>query len=296
MFDNGHWSKSSGNFIFRKCHFQKEMSSWGPGFVQKRGHAILPYYHFVGFGDYASEFFKLVRSIYYAYSSNEFLFIFDKANSASSSFALFESTLKRNSYARYLPYYPSQGFNINERRDLLEPILQQGARPDKMNFFSLFSSVFELQDGIKEKIINVYARKAISPFNYFDVGVCLPEGQTEFSSLIEKLTKFPARPIDPLSIFVSCSTREQYMAFCKQSPSQWTLMSMWEIIPPILVTEEQHLEVLFAFLGSLISLSQCPHLIGSFKHSVFLFMYCKESKFRIPSNITLLDTSSFSYF
>lgn len=272
------------------------MSSWGPGFVQKKGHMILPYYHFVGFDNYASEFVKLIRSIYYAYNSNEFLFIFDKANSASAGFALFESTLKRNNFSRFLPYYPSQGFNLSERRDLLEPVLQQGPRVDKMNFFSLFSSVFQLQDGIKNKIINIYARKNLSPTEYFEVGVCLVEGQTDFSSLIEKVTTFAKRPIDPLSVFVSSSSREQYRAFYEQCPSQWNVSSMWEMIAPIIVTEEQTLEILFAFIGSLILLSQSSHLVGSFKNSTFLFLYCKEAKFRIPSNLTILDGSSFSYF
>ena len=272
------------------------MSSWGPGFVQKKGHMILPYYHYVGFDNYASEFVKLVRSIYYAYHASEFLFIFDKANSANAGFALFESTLKRNNFARFLPYYPSQGFNLSDRRDLLEPILKQGPKHDKMNFFSLFSSVFQLQDGTKDKIIKIYARKGLSPLDYFEVGVCLLEGQTEFSSLIQKLTTFAKRPIDPLSVFVSSSSREQYRAFHEQCPSQWTVSSMWEMTAPIIVTEEQTLDILFAFIGSLILLSQCSHLVGSFKNSTFLFMYCKEDKFRIPSNLTILDNSSFSYF
>lgn len=272
------------------------MSSWGPGFVQKKGHMILPYHHFVGFGDYASEFFKLVRSMYYSYIANEFLFVFDKANSISPAFALFELTLKKNTHCRFLPYYPSQGFNISERRDLLEPILKQGPRADRIHFFGLFSSVFELQDQIKEKIQRIFQRKDLSPVQYFDVGLCLPPDQQEFTSIIEKLTKFAPRPVDPISVFVCSSTRDQYINFRSQCPTNWNICSMWELIVPVIVTEEQQLEALYAFIGSLIVLTQSPRLVGSFKNSSFVFMYCKEAKFRVPSNLTIVDGSSFSYF
>jgi hypothetical protein len=272
------------------------MSSWGPGFVQKKGHMILPYYHFVGFGDYAHEFFKLVRSTYYAYNTNEFLFLFDKANSVSPTFPLFELTLKKNNYIRFLTYFPSQGFNISERKDLINPILQRAPQPDKISFFSLFASMFVLQDSMKEQIYKVYQRINISPTENFQVGLCLLEKQTDFSSIVAKLLRFAARPVDPISVFVSCSTREQYMKFREECPSQWSVVSMWEIIPPTIVTEEQKLESLYSYLGSMILFTNCSHLMGSFNHSMFRFIYCKEARFRTPSNITVLDGSSFSYF
>jgi hypothetical protein len=272
------------------------MSSWGPGFVQKKGHMILPYYHFVGFGDYADEFFKLVRSIFYAYNANEFLFIFDKVNAVSGTFSLFESTLKKNNYSRFLSYYPSQGFNVCERRDLLEPILQRQPPHDTLSFFQVFTSIFDLQDKIKEQIHKLYGKKNLSPLDPYQVGVCLVDGQTEFASLLETITRFATRPIDPLSLFVSCSSREQYLNFRSQCPPQWTLVSMWELLPPIIVTEEQKLDVLYAYLGSLITLSNTPHLIGSFKSSTYRFLYCKESRFRDKTYSTRFDGSSFSFF
>ena len=272
------------------------MSSWGPGYVQKKGHMILPYHHFVGFGDYAEEFFKLVRSMYYAHHSNEFLFIFDKANSISPAIGLFESTLKRNAFSRYLPYYPSQGFNLSDRRDLLEPILQRSPFPDKHSFFSLFSSVFDLQDRIKNQIMQLYNRKEISPFDGERIGVCLQGGQSEFSSLIERLGQFAKRPGDPVSLFVSCQSRDQYILFREQCPSNWIIVSMWETIPPSILTEEQRMDALYSFFGSLVALSYCSHLLGSFRNSAFTFVYCNEPRFRAHSTFIVLDGSSFSYF
>jgi hypothetical protein len=272
------------------------MSSWGPGFVQKRGHMILPYHHFVGFGDYADEFFKLVRSTYYAYSANEFLFVFDKANSIQASYSLFESTLKRATYIRYLSYYPSQGFNLCERADLVNPILQRGPQHEKLSFFSLCSTLFVFQDSIKGHIYTVYQRKNLGFVEPYDVGLCLVEGQSEFSSIVERITRFAKRPIDPLSVFVSTKSREQYIQFRDACPKQWTVVSMWETIPAILVTEEQKLDSLYSYLGSIILLSQCTHLMGSFNHSIFRLLYSNEPRFRTPSSITVLDGSSFSYF
>jgi hypothetical protein len=296
MYHNGHWYKHSGKFLFRKCHFQKEMSSWGPGFIQKKGHMILPYYHFVGFGDYADEFFKMVRSAYYSYQAKEFLFVFDKVNSVSGSFCLFESTLKRNTYSRFLPYYPSTGFNLGERHDLLNPVLQRLPIIDTLSFFQVFSAMFQLQDSMKPKIIQLYQRKDHSPVDQFQVGLCLLNGETNFTPILEKITRFAERPIDPLTVFVSCSSRDQYNQFRDQCPSQWKLLSMWDVLAPTIVTEEQKLETLYASIGSLIFLSNVVHLVGSFKHSAFRFVYCKEQRFRTPSNLTILDGSSFSYF
>lgn len=276
--------------------FPKRMSSWGPGFVQKKGHMILPYYHFVGFGDYADEFFKFVRSLFYAYQSNEFMFVFDKVNSASTTIGLFEYTLKRNNVSRYLSYYPTQGFNIGERRDILETMFQRGYHPDKLNFFSFFTSIFELQDKIKEQIMSLYGRAEISLFETDRIGVCLDAGESDFSSLIEKLSTFAARPGDPLSVFVSSFSKDQATQFRNQCPTNWKVVSHWDTLPPVIQTEEQKLEILVAFLGALVGLSYCSHLIGKFQHPVFRFLYCKEAKFRTPSNTTVLDSSSFSYF
>lgn len=281
---------------FLKCHFYEEMSSWGPGFVQKKGHMILPYHHFVGFGDYADEFFKLVRSTYYAYSANEFLFVFDKANSIKAGYSLFESTLKRASYLRYLSYYPSQGFNLCERADLVNPILQRGPRPEKLSFFSLCSILFVFQDSIKTQIHKVYQQKNLNVVETYDIGLCLLPGQTEFSPILERILQFAKRPIDPLSVFVSTNSREQYLQFRGSCPKQWTVVSIWETIPEILVTEEQKLDSLYSYLGSIIVLTNCTHLMGSFNHSIFRLLYCKEPRFRTPSAITVLDGSSFSYF
>lgn len=272
------------------------MSSWGPGFVQKRGHMILPYYHFVGIGDFADEFFKLVRSIFYAHQTNEFLFVFDKINSISTNIGLFESTLKKNSFSRYLSYYPTQGFNLAERRDILEPVLQQGPRPDKKNFFPLFSTVFDLTDKIKQQIHTVYERYEISLFDGERIGVCLMEEMTDFSNLVPKLASFAPRHGDPVSMFVSTSSRDQYNSFRSQCPTNWKVVSMWDTIPPLIQTEEQKLDTLASFLGSLVALGDCSHLVGSFRQPSFRFVYSKEAKFRIPSNLTVLDGSSFSYF
>ena len=296
MFNNGHWYKSSGKMFSQKCHFQKEMSSWGGGFVQKKGHMILPYYHSVAFGNYADEFFKLIRSIYYAQQTNEFLFVFDKLNSITHTIGLFEFTLKKNNYVRFLPYFPSQGFDISNRKDILEQAFQKPPSPEKLLFFPLFASVFDLQNKIKEQITKVYARKEISLFDGNRLGICLHNGQTDFQSLLNKISPFAKRPIDPVSLFVSSSSREQYKEFREKCPPHWLLVSMWETIPPTLLTEEQQLETLYSFLGAVVCLSDSVHLFGSFQDPVFRFMYCKEAKFRTPSNRTVMDGSSFSYF
>lgn len=272
------------------------MSSWGPGYVQKRGHMLLPYHHFVGMSDYANEFFKLILSVFYAHQSNEFLFLFDKVNSVSTNIGLFEFTLKKNNYIRFLSYYPSQGFNIAERRDLLEPVIQRGHGIDKQSFFALFSQVFTLQDKIKQHIINLYNRYDVSLFDADKVGLCLQENATNFSHEIAKVAQFASRPGDSVSVFLSTSSRDQYKVFQSQCPTNWKCTSMWDTIPPVIQTEEQKIDALASFLGSLVALENCRHLIGSFHHPSFRFLYCKDAKYRTPSNITVLDGSSFSHF
>lgn len=272
------------------------MSSWGPGFAQKKGHMILPYHHFVGFDDYADEFFKLVRSTFYAYSTNEFLFVFDKANSIQSSFSLFESTLKRSPHLRYLSYYPSQGFNLRDRSDLLRPILERGPQNNKLSFFALCTTLFALQDSVRDSINKVYSRKGQNIYEQCDVGLCLLDNSTDLQSLVEKIRRFAKRPIDPLSVFVATRTRDSYLQFRNLCPSNWTVYSQWETIPPILTTEEQKLDILYSYLGSVHALSTCTHLVGSFHHPIFKLLYCLESRFRAVNGITVLDGSSFSYF
>lgn len=272
------------------------MSSWGPGFVQRRGHTILPYYHLVGFGNYAHEYFKLIRSIYYAHQTDDFLFVFDKLNSITCTIGLFDSTLKKNNYIRFIPYFPSQGFDISSRNDLLVPVLQKLPSPTKLHFFPLFSSLFQLQQRTKEQITQVYDRKQISLYDSERLGICLQAGHTDFESLLKKISSFAKRPIDPLSLFVSSESREQYTSFRSQCPSHWLIVSMWETIPPTVLTDEQQLETLYSFLGALICLSNSSHLLGSFHDPVFRFLYCKEAKFRNPSNLSVMDSSSFSYF
>jgi hypothetical protein len=269
------------------------MSSWGPGFVQKKGHLNLSHYHHVGFESFAAEYFKLIRSVMYTQDLNEFLFVFDKVNSVSPSLGLFENTLKKNNYIRFLPYYPSSGFNVADRKDLVEPSIHKVVH-DRPSFFVLFKSIFQLQDKIKEAINKLYTKKEISILENNRIGVCLTP-IIEFQRYIDQIQKKTSPPNKPLEIFVS-STKEQYQAFKLICPSYWTLVSMWDVLPETIVTEEQKVDVFTASLGSLIALGQCEYILGSLDDPTFRFLFCQDGKFRDSTQGIVLDGSSFSYF
>jgi hypothetical protein len=270
------------------------MSSWGPGFVQKKGPMHLAYYHFVGFESFAAEYFKLIRSVIYTQNINEFLFVFDKVNSVSVSIGLFEYTLKKNDMIRFLLYYPTSGFHIGDRKDLLEPALQKRSIiPNVPNFFSIFVNLFKLQDKIRQAILQLYEKKEIPISSTERLGLCLHES-VDFKKYFEKLKHIPMQE-PSFNLFLS-GTRDQCESFKSQCPSKWIIYSMWDTLPSNIVTEEQKMDVYHASLGSLICLENCESILGSFHDPVFRFLYCKEGKFRDPKRGIVLDSSSFSFF
>jgi hypothetical protein len=269
------------------------MSSWGPGFVQQRGHINLSHYHQVGFGSFAEEYFKLIRSVMYTQSLKEFLFVFDKMNSASTSIGLFEYTLKKNNYIRFIPYYPSSGFSIADRKDLLEPSIHKHI-PDRPSFFSLFASIFNLQDKIKDSIHKLYDTKEVPMFAEKRLGVCLRDGDS-FDEIKAKIQPFLNQTKQSVNLFVSAG-RDQYRSFKQSCPSDWIIYSMWDTLPDTIVTGEQKMDVFYASLGMIVNLQHCDLLIGSFHDPVFRFLYCFEKKFRESSKRVVVDSSSFSYF
>jgi hypothetical protein len=269
------------------------MSSWGPGFVKSRANVNLSHYHYVSFGSFQEEYFKLVRSVMYTLNLKEFLFVFDKVNSVSSSIGLFEYTLKKNSFIRFLPYYPSTGFNIGDRKDLVEPAIHKNV-PDRPSFFQVFSTMFSLQDKVKQSIQKIYDKTDISVFTEKRIGVCISDGDDVMIS-IAKLQTYLSNSTKLLNIFVS-SSKEQYQAFKQACPSDWIVYSMWDALPSIIKTEEQKMDVFYALLGSIKHLVDCYILLGSHRNTMFRFLYCKEEKFRNPMNGVVLDGSSFSYF
>jgi hypothetical protein len=269
------------------------MSSWGTGFVQK-GHMHLAHYHFVGFESFPAEYFKLIRSIVYTQNLNEFLFVFDKVNSVSVSIGLFEYTLKKNEFIRFLHYYPPSGFHIGDRKDLLEPALQKRSMiPNVPNFFSLFASIFKVQDKIKQAVLQLYEKKEVPIDSGMRLGLCLHQG-IDFKKYFEKLKQIPMQEYS-FNLFLS-GTREQCDSFKSQCPSKWIVYSMWDTLPSNIVTEEQKIDMYHASFGSLLCLDNCESIIGSFHDPVFRFLYCKEGKFRDPKRGIVLDSSSFSYF
>ncbi len=284
-----------GKNISQKCYCLETMSSWGPGFSIKKGHSTLSHYHHVGFDVYAKEYFKMVRSVIYTHRMREFLFVFDKVNVYSSYLSLFEQTLKKNNYVKYLPYYPSQGFSIADRKDIVEPTFYKQQPPDQLDFFGLFRSIFDLQDKIKSRIYDLYNEKEL-PFLEITYSICLLPDEQDFSKLIERAKQFSLPPSGLKTACIHCSSRDQYLKFREVCPSDWTVMSMWDAAPFPVVTEEQKLDSLYCYLGSLVSIQQSKYLIGSFQSPSFTFGYCIDPKFRVPENHAIVDGSKFSHF
>lgn len=271
------------------------MTSWGPGFVQKKGHSNLAYYHQVGFESYATEYFKMIRSILYAQDTLDFLFIFDKVNSYSSFISLFEQTLKKNAYIRHLPYYPSQGYNIADRTDLLQPIFQRGEKPNQPNFFKVFSSTFQLQDVVVEKIHNIFLSSEI-PFTNILLGVCILPNQEDFTSVFNAIRRLHIPPHEPMNIWVDSKSRDDAQRFFDVCPSSWNVYSMWKTIPNPVITEEQKRNELYSSIGSLKALSHSKYLVGSHQVPSFRFVYCLDTRFHSPSYCIAYDSTSFSFF
>lgn len=269
------------------------MSSWGPGFVQKKGVSTLAFYHQVGFECYASEYFKMIRSVLYAQQTLDFLFIFDKVNSYSSFVSLFEHTLKKNNYIRYLQYFPSQGFNLNDRGDLVNPVVQQGPKIGQPNFFQLFEMNFQLQDSIREKINNIYSKYDI-PYNATTLSICLLRDQQDFSPIFETIQKLNIK--GEINVFIHSQRREDAERFSELCPSSWHVDSMWKTVPHAIVTEEQRKDELYSFLGSLQSIKTSRYLVGSHQNPSYRFAYCVNSHFRNANYGVTYDASSFSYF
>ena len=282
-----------GILFYAKCYSLKRMSSWGPGFAKPRTNVNLSHYHHASVGSFQEEYFKLVRSVMYTLNLKEFLFVFDKVNSVSSSIGLFEYTLKKNSFIRFLPYYPSTGFNIGDRKDLVEPAIHKHV-PDRPSFFKLFSMMFDLQDRIKQSIQKVYDRTEVPLFAEKRIGVCLSD-KDDSMVFITKLRSYASNTSKSFNVFVS-SSKEQYQAFKQACPSDWIVYSMWDALPPLIKTEEQKMDVFYALLGSIYSLEHCDILLGTHHDTMFRFLYCKEEKFRNPSKGVVIDGSSFSYF
>ena len=270
------------------------MSSWGPGFAQAKGHRNLSHYHHVGFECFATEYFKLIRSLMYTQNLNEFLFVYDKINSVSVSIGLFDHTLKKNEFIRFLPYFPTSGFNIADRNDLLQDAFQRRALiPNVPTFFTLFRTVFSLQSTIKDHITSLYLKNEIPIYLEERIGVCLQEG-LDFSLYLTKLKSYLSEH-NRLTLFL-VGPRSLCEEFKSQIPTEWTVQSMWDTVPSNIVTEEQKMDVFHASLGVFVCLEHSKLVVGSFRHPVFRFMYCKESRFRDPSQGVVVDDSSFSFF
>lgn len=296
MYPNGLSLKLSENLIKLLDVIDVEaMTSWGPGFVQKKGHSNLAYYHQVGFESFAAEYFKMIRSIMYSQDSLEFLFVFDKVNSYSSYISLFENTLKKNNYIRYLPYYPSQGYNVADRIDLLKPIIDRGPRVDKPDFFKLFVSCFQLQQFIYEKINEMYAKSEI-PLTDILVSICLLPDQNDFTSIFDCIQRFSIGSTEPFTVFVHSQRREDAERFIEQCPSSWIVYTMWKTIPKTILTEEQKKNELYSYLGSLLAIVYSRYLVGSHHSPTFRFGYAIKPDFRNQTNALVFDRSSFSIF
>jgi hypothetical protein len=270
------------------------MSSWGPGFSQRKGVNLLPYYHLSGMGDYAHEFLELVKSVKYAQNTNDFLFVFDVLNGVSHEFLLFQNTIKKNQFIRFLPYYPSSGFQLNGRQDLLEPVVHIRF-PDRPDIYQLAQLMFDFQDRVFEGAYTQLAELDV-PGGPYSVGVLLhsPEYDDKILDIVrETLASDP--PKDPM-IFVQSPSYERYQEFLAKCPSSWTVHSVWKK-PHRFDTLEHKVKSLHLKLIEIKFLRECAILVGSMDQSITRLLYCLRRDMREGvTPFRSIDGKAFTFF
>lgn len=261
----------------KKVENWRRMASWERVFSKRTGVQVLPYYHMSGCDGYAKEFFDLCLSVLYAQKTNDFVFVFDMINPVSAEFSYFQTTLKKNNFIRHLPYFPSSGFQLRGRQDLIQPILDDGKRPDKIFIYEIAKSLFQFQDKVREKYIEFFTRFEVPGDGSYSVGVCI-SSVPDIQNCLNKLGDIPRDKT--VSVYLQCPSRDLFEQ-CKQAfPRQWTVSSIQMTGELHTQTTEQKTTRLYAELGELMILLNCPILVGSFENPICRLMGLLSQKFR----------------
>ncbi len=269
------------------------MTSWGPGFAKPKGIQNLSYYHQSGFQSYAQEFFDLCVSVTYAQDTKNFLFVFDMINSVGAEFLLFQHTLKKNPFIRYLPYYPTTGYNIKDRTDLTHPIALRGAIPDKDDLFKIAPQLFHLQEKIREKN-NVFFQKHELHAQDYAAVVCVSPTQEDPQVYVQAMQFLPRTE---RSIYIVCSSLEVFERFCREFPSCWQLFSIHMTRELHTQTQEQKINRMYLEIGELERMRSAPDLIGTFDDVRCRLAGLLEKRYReANSSFHSIDGKFFSIF
>ena len=269
------------------------MTSWGVGYPKPKGIQSLPYYHMTGFGSYAEEFFELCISTVYAQDTNSFLFVFDMINPIGSDFFLFQNTLKKNSLIRYLTYYPTSGYNIKDRKDLTKSIALRGPIPDKDDIFRISMKLFELQDRIREKTSQFFAKHELHSTEYAAI-VCVSPSMEDPHVYLQALTFLPRQE---LNLYIVCSSLDTFERFRTAFPSCWTLESIHITKEIHTQTQEQKIQRLMLEIEELQMLRQAQHVVGSFIDFRCRVVGLVERRFREGNEFFhSIDGKNFSLF
>ncbi len=269
------------------------MTSWGPGFPKAKGVQILPYYHMTGFASYAEEFFEICISAVYTQDTNNFLFVFDMINPIGSDFLLFQNTLKKNGFLRFLPYYPSSGFNIKDRKDLTKPIALRPPVADKDDIFKIAPKLFDLHERIREVNSKFFSKHELH-YSDYPVVVCVSPTDEHPSAYLQALHFLPR---EPLNIYVICSSLDVFEQFRKAFPSCWTLESIHMTKELHTHTQEQKIQRLFLEIGELQQLRSAPNVVGTYDDIRCRVLGLLDKRFReTNASFHSIDGKFFSIF
>lgn len=238
------------------------MSSWTSGVSLKKGVHSLPYYHQCGFSDFASEFFDLCISVTYAQDTKNFLFVLDIMNSVSSEFLYFQNTLKKNMLLRYLPYFPSTGFNLKDRKDLTRPIALQGPVVDKQSVFDLAPLLFTIQDKVRERANQFFERHELGKKEYKAI-VCVSPTCLDPIPYLHQLSSVERN--DTVALYIVAPSLDIVERFRKAFPPMWTLESIHTTHDLHTSTLEQKINRHYLEVAEFQRLYDAPIVIGSYQ-------------------------------
>lgn len=271
------------------------MASWERVSAKRTGVQILPYYHMSGMDGFAKEFMDLCLSTLYAQKTNDFLWVFDVINPITTEICYFQKVLKKNNLIRFLPYFPSSGFQIRGRQDLIQPIVERGKLPDKIFIYDIARSLFDIQDKVRETNIMFFEKHEIPREGVYQAGILLHPSCTDFSVYLNKLGDIPRD--NTVFVYVACSNRETFEACKKAFPSQWNVISLHMTGELHTQTTEQKIKRYFLEIAELVVLRNCPILVGTFQDPVAMFMGLLENRFREnPTAFRSIDGKPFRIY
>lgn len=270
------------------------MSSWTTASSQRKGVQILPYYHQSGFASFAQEFFDLCISVTYAQDTRTFLFVFDMINSVSTEFLLFQNTLKKNMFVRYLSYFPSSGFNLKERPDLTHPIAERRPLPDKDHIFDLAPQLFQVQEKVHEITSKFFQRHELGQRDYSGI-VCISPDNEDPMPYLEKLQSLPRD--SSVCLYIVAPSLEVFQRFQKAFPSVWSLESIHTTGDLQTVTLEQKIRRFYLEVGEFQRLHTAQFVVGSYRDVRCRLLGLLQKRFREQfGDFRSIDGKFFSIF